>query len=966
MAMMILPMQAKKVEADKAEKLAQNFMQSKRQQLRAGTTATLSLKYTASNKNSMLKSSQSDEPDTVYYYVFNVDEANKGGFVIVAGDDVVKPVLGYSDKGSYDENNLPSNFAWWMEEYQREISYAQSHNLPQSESVKNEWESYLNGTVSTSTNSVAPLIQTHWDQGAPYNNLCPEIDGMSAPTGCTATAMAQIMKYWNYPASGRGKGGAYTTPSGINIPAVNFEVNYDWADMQNNYTDSETFQQQNAVATLMYQCGLSVQMQYNANESVAMNQDICYALMNNFGYDRNMQLIFRNGDGLNLPYGDSEWETMLKAEIDAGRPVFYAGQDTINNVGHAFVCDGYDNSGNFHFNWGWGMDDGYFATTILNPGGNVFSTGQCVITNMKPFYGGLSGLNVSAGTLSPTFYPYIFDYVLQVDASVSSIDIAGITGIPNAIVTGNVTNLPVKLNDYTDVSIQLTLPDSSIQTYKIAVFRGNIPDPSFTWKIDSAGQIYLYAGVTPCDTLYIDWGDKTDPDTITQNTFFVDQYYGNAISHIYNKGIYKVTIYGENESSTSPLLNFRRDGFFPVPTYFPTITQIDVRKALQLRCLEIPQNGITNLDVSRNTALEELDCSSNQLTTLNVDNNLALKLLWCQYNQLSDLDISKNAMLTYFDCGSNHLADLDVSKNISLRTIGCYLNQLKELDVSKNTALTFLDCQMNQFTNLDVSHNPALMTLRCGSNQLFNLDISKNIALLEFRCDNNQLSDLDVSKNTALTWLMCYNNQLTNLDISKNTALTSFICTANLLTNLDVSNNTALTNFECFNNALPLSNLYTLAQRTDITDKQLGQQTLPDSTISVNTSVAVDTVFFGVNTTCNYPLNNGKITFPVTGGYLVTLSNPAILDGSVQQTFHVVNNTGINNILQEKTLAAWMQNGTLHVSGLTAGKSWSVYDVSGKLVSQSIANSETADIPLFESGVYLVSSGTNTVKVINK
>ena len=166
MALMTVSLQAKKVEADQAEELAQSFMQSKHQ-LRSGVT--LSLKYTATNKKVMLKSApatgvaQTNVQDTVYYYVFDVNEATHGGFVIVAGDDVVKPILGYSEKGSYDENNLPPNFAWWMEGIQQQITYAQSHNLPQSEAVKNEWNAYLNGTAAATVCAVGPLIQTQWN-----------------------------------------------------------------------------------------------------------------------------------------------------------------------------------------------------------------------------------------------------------------------------------------------------------------------------------------------------------------------------------------------------------------------------------------------------------------------------------------------------------------------------------------------------------------------------------------------------------------------------------------------------------------------------------------------------------------------------------------------------------------------------------------------------------------------------------
>jgi len=165
----ILPLQAKKVEPERAEKVAQGYIESKRE-LR-GKSAGLRLEHAVTQKHELptgatrmqRSSSSPSAQDTLFYYVFNVDETAGGGFVIVSGDDAVKPVLGYSDNGNYDENNLPPNFAAWMNELQRQIAYAQSQNLPQSETLQNEWESYLTGNISFSTRAAGPLIQTQWN-----------------------------------------------------------------------------------------------------------------------------------------------------------------------------------------------------------------------------------------------------------------------------------------------------------------------------------------------------------------------------------------------------------------------------------------------------------------------------------------------------------------------------------------------------------------------------------------------------------------------------------------------------------------------------------------------------------------------------------------------------------------------------------------------------------------------------------
>jgi len=1139
----MLPVHAKRVEVDKAEKLAQGFIQSK-QQFRLA--ASLSLKYTATKKQPTPQSFTPSAPqstagqDTVYYYVFNVNENSSGGFVIVSGDDAVKPVLGYAEKGSYDENNLPPNFAWWMDGMQRQIAYAQSHNLPQSDAVKSEWDSYLNGTASATASAAGPLIQTQWDQGAPYNNLCPTIGGTTAPTGCVVTAMAQIMKYYNFPASGSGNSAAYTTPSGINMPSVSFETNYDWANMQNTYNGSETAQQQNAVATLMYHCGLSVQMQYDLYESAAYNENVSNALINNFGYDRSMQLKYRSS------YSDADWENMLRTQIDAGLPVYYAGQDTIAG-GHVFLCDGYDNTGKFHFNWGWsGAYDGYFATTALNAGSYDFSYGQEIITDIKPVNGLLKQLNVSAGTLSPTFRPFVFDYTLQVDASVETINIAGITDIPGATVTGNVTGLPLKLNDYTDVSITVTNASGDSQTYTIAVIRGILPPVTFTYQItdEAVGQEVAMVFATYDESIVIDWGDGSR-DSLVDLSWIGFPY---GATHIYNAtGSYTVTIC-DTDDYYCPLIgliaNMTYEGnntyaaaakenvyvtsvdfrkatsllqlYVYNPAYNPNIqyfsqldishnrnllalycdnyqlTSLDISKNMALNVLVCDRNQLTNLDVSKNTelsylscgdnplsnldvskntmltslvcvgsnltnldvskntaltylgcennnqitnldvsnntalitldcfnnqlinldvsknmalialncsgnqltnldvinhpALTDLECNNNQLTNLNASNDpvlntlscydnqltnlnvssdTALMYLYCFQNQLTDLDVSKNTVLGLLYCDNNQLTNLDVSRNLALYGLGCSVNQLTNLDISKNTALTQLLCHDNQLGNLDVSKNTALTYLWCSLDQLTNLDVSKNISLNYLKCDFNQLTDLDITKNTALTDLECYYNQITKLDVTNNIALTRLHCLSNRLTSLDVSKCTALTYLDCSLNAIPLINLYTIAQRTDITNKQLGGQTLPDSTVFANTPIAIDTVFYGVNTTCNYPLNNGKITFPTQGDYSVQVSNPALLDGSIYQTFHVIEQeNSITNIPQEKPLSAQVQNGKLHVTGLTAGKSWSIYNASGSLMHQSAATGEQADIPLSVRGVYFVQSGKQVIKIV--
>jgi len=357
-------LQAKTVDVEKAVNMATKTIGENQPQKGIGVSAV------PKNHLTLIKTASPESN----YYVFNKTENN--GFVIISGDDVAKPVLGYSDKGNFDENNLPPALVYWLNFLNKEIAYATQNNLP----TNPEW----NNLTSIGTASVEPLLTTQWNQIAPYNNFCPEILEQKAQTGCVATAMAQIMKYYNYPPSGIGQSEAYTTNDGVDLPSVDFEIEYDWGSMLNYYFyyGMESYIEKNAVATLMYHCGVSVKTDYNLTGSGAFLTDAAKALVNTFRYDRKILVRDR------FFYSNGEWENMLKEQIDRRLPVMYRGADT-EGYGHIFVCDGYD-MGYFHFNWGWGGNyDGYFVTTVLNPYNNVtYNAGQMMVINIMPEEGG--------------------------------------------------------------------------------------------------------------------------------------------------------------------------------------------------------------------------------------------------------------------------------------------------------------------------------------------------------------------------------------------------------------------------------------------------------------------------------------------------------------------------------------------------------------------------------------------------
>jgi len=367
-------LQAKQVSQETALQVAETHLRSY-SQLRSAQSLTLTLVHTETTDiqatNAKLRASEITSTNVVYY-IYNVED---NGFVIVSGDDVAMPVLGYSDSGTYNPDNLPPNFVYYLSCFAQEIKGAIENNLPQSEETKKQWDDYLSGNNASLTAAAAniPLLDIEgikWGQSTPFNLMCPTIPGTTtqAVTGCVATAMAQIMRYYKYPNSGAGTVASYstTTDAGqkVVIPSKNLSTsNYIWSNMPAVYNSTSTPAQQNAVALLMYDCGIGAQMQYDIPDvgSGAYNWDAGNAMITNFSYSKGLTFKQRRF------YSDNEWETLLKTEIDAGRPILYGGQDTINNAGHTFVCDGYNDSNYFHFNWGWnGGANGFFLSSALN------------------------------------------------------------------------------------------------------------------------------------------------------------------------------------------------------------------------------------------------------------------------------------------------------------------------------------------------------------------------------------------------------------------------------------------------------------------------------------------------------------------------------------------------------------------------------------------------------------------------
>lgn len=348
MAMLTLTASAKPVDQTTAMRVASNFMRLQ------GVNAPLT-----------------DVTAQTPYTQFYIFTATDGGFVLVSGDDCVTPILGFSTTSIFVTDRIPSNVGGMLEQYDDEISYWRQQDGIQTNA---DWLPLLSGTLPEPVNptAVSPLCSTSWGQDPYYNNLCPfdASENEHAVTGCVATATAQVMKKWNYPTTGYGSHSYYEDDFGT--LSANFgTTTYQWSNMPTALTSTSSTTQVNAVATLMYHIGVADEMDYAVSSSGASNY-------NYFGYvqtassESSLQYYFKYRSDMaaiaRVDYSNAEYINLLKADLDAGRPILYSGRDY--DGGHSFVLDGYNNSNQFHVNWGWrGYYDGYFTMGALNPDG---------------------------------------------------------------------------------------------------------------------------------------------------------------------------------------------------------------------------------------------------------------------------------------------------------------------------------------------------------------------------------------------------------------------------------------------------------------------------------------------------------------------------------------------------------------------------------------------------------------------
>lgn len=336
-----------------------SFQQAKEIALRQAAQLGISMDETSSAKakSKRVKSVSGEVPA---YYVFPNGEGK--GFTVVSGDDRLPEVVGYSDKGTYDEENLPSNYVGFMKAYEEMVGQLDNGDSRASASIAEAKALRSSGYQQP---TVAPLLGSiQWNQMIPYNKMCPMYNSTDrSVTGCVATAMAQVMMYYQYPETLQTDIPAYVSHTKhLSIPQINQGETYDWANMLPQYASYEplnyTDAQATAVAKLMYHCGVACEMDYGPSSGANVTPAI---LSTYFGYDSDLMQDL-NRDAFTL----AEWSQIMDKELSVKRPILYSGRSS--DGGHEFICDGTDGNGLYHINWGWGgYQDGYFDVTILNP-----------------------------------------------------------------------------------------------------------------------------------------------------------------------------------------------------------------------------------------------------------------------------------------------------------------------------------------------------------------------------------------------------------------------------------------------------------------------------------------------------------------------------------------------------------------------------------------------------------------------
>lgn len=346
------------------------------------------------------------QPGVSTMYLFNMGNS---GFVAVAGSDNCDPILAFDEFDTLDINNIPPAMIWWMNSLSDQVSQAQNEQISATAEIATKWEELDKETLPVRASKANIILMTEkWNQVSSndryptYNAKCPDSAGYYCPVGCGATALGQIMHYWQYPKQGAkmkafpwpswNSSGRRTTSNRIIYYKY---AHYDYSLMPNQISNSSPQATIDTVATFNMHVATAMDMTFNPDGSSSTIDDAISAARNYFKYQNTMQILYRiNYYNGSENYTSDQWTQILRDEIDANRPIYYSGHDynsSGRDAGHAFICHGYrtDDTRFFRFNWGWGGsgDAWYNVANIhgLNPNHQYdFSSIQNIITHIMP------------------------------------------------------------------------------------------------------------------------------------------------------------------------------------------------------------------------------------------------------------------------------------------------------------------------------------------------------------------------------------------------------------------------------------------------------------------------------------------------------------------------------------------------------------------------------------------------------
>lgn len=429
---------AKPVDETTARAVASHFYAEKFNRQLETLTPTIAYRASA------IRGKNGSEPS---FYVVNF---NSEGFVIVAGDDRVQPILAFSDEGAFVSENMPDHIRFFLDGYTGEIQYTIDNQQEISADIQQQWDALISESHVLPKDGnvvVGPLLgNNQWNQTKYYNNLCPSdatgnvAYGGHAAVGCGALVMGQVMRYWRYPATGTGSH-SYNSSNYGTLSANFGATTYHYESMPyrlivSNHPDSCV----DAIATLLYHCGVAVNMNYGPSASVANSNKIVAALSTYFRYPATVQYIERGS----LP--SSRWLNYLKGELDEGAPFMYGGSG--NYGGHVWTCDGYRDDNYFHFNWGWGgQQNGYFALTNCSSYG--FNSNHAIIIGIRgpELPENIEELN----SQNINLYPNPANDILNITSSetISEIEIVNVMGQVVKRIEVNADNVACNVKDLT-------------------------------------------------------------------------------------------------------------------------------------------------------------------------------------------------------------------------------------------------------------------------------------------------------------------------------------------------------------------------------------------------------------------------------------------------------------------------------------------------------------------------------------